>query len=91
MLVSDSNGKMTLKPESHGIRRDRYTTKAAIDDVPTVREPNEVKDILFQVGLNDLRRGFSPDEIQEQRFENANAVQPTFPKRQTTCHSTSAS
>ena len=33
--------------------------------MPTVTNPSEVKEIVFLVGLNDLRKGFNPKEIQE--------------------------
>ena len=51
------------------IKFDRYTTAEAIDNIPVVDDPNSVTDIIFQVGLNDTRRGLSTDWIRENILE----------------------
>ena len=54
-----------MKPEAHVIKADRYTINEAIDNIPTIDQPSNVKDIVFQVGFNDYRKGSPPQKIQE--------------------------
>ena len=43
----------------------RFTTAEAISDVPLIDDPDAVTDIIFHIGLNDTRRGFSTEKIRE--------------------------
>ena len=83
LLITDSNGKYLnpkrLKSEIHGVKYDRYTTKEAMDKIPKVSDPNEVTDIVFQVGYNDLRGGSTPEEVQESVLEVQLAYNKHFP------------
>ena len=54
--------------------------------IPFVHDPNQVTDIVFQVGLNDLRRGTSPDEIQEKTLEMQIKYNEKIPQRPSTPH-----
>ena len=69
LLITDSNGKdlevNTLKPESSGVKFKRSTTKSATEYVPKISEPEQVTDIVFNVGLNDFRDGDKPEKVQE--------------------------
>ena len=69
LFVSDSNGKEIrlgqLKPDARTTRATRYTIPDAIESVPNVRDPTAITDIIFQVGLNDLRKGCSPKVVEE--------------------------
>ena len=47
----------------------RYRVRDAIETIPWVSDTTKVTDIVFQLGLNDLRKGCSPDEIQEETLE----------------------
>ena len=70
IVVTDSNGKHLnmhkLKPELEGIWENRYELSEAINRIPKVADPEGVTDIVFQLGLNNLRRGMKPNEIQDQ-------------------------
>ena len=72
LLITDSNGKALnlgqLKPEAHVTRACRYTTKQATDSIPQIADPTAVTDIVFQVGLNDVRH-YSEKAIQEKYLE----------------------
>ena len=67
--MSDSNGDLLnlhqLKPGSLVTRTTRYYIKDATEQVPKMTHPDEIKDIVFQVGLNDLGHGHSPKAIRE--------------------------
>ena len=73
MVITDSNGKdldrNLLKPESYVVKNRRYTVKDATATIPWVSDTEKVTDVVFQVGLNDLRKGCSPDKIQEDTLE----------------------
>ena len=58
-----------LKPEAKVIIKDRYYVKDAIKMVPQLTNPEDVTDIVFQVGLNDFRSGLKAKEIQERTLE----------------------
>ena len=83
ILVSDSNGRYLnpkqLKPESEGIRKDRYTIDEAINNIPVLDSPEKVTDIVFQVGLNDSRRGASAEEIQNKMHKMQMQYNQKFP------------
>ena len=75
LFVSDSNGydidAKQLKPESRVHKDIRYTLETAKNVVPKVAKPHLVKDVVFQVGLNDVRNEDekmpkpNPEEIKE--------------------------
>ena len=68
LIVSDSNGNrlnlQQLKPGCLFTKCERFNLRDATNQVPKMTHPDEVKDIVFQVGLNDLRKGHSPKGIQ---------------------------
>ena len=59
LFVSDSNGydidAQQLKPESKVKKEIRYNLGSAKNVVPKLTKPELVKDVVFQVGLNDFR------------------------------------
>ena len=83
LLVTDSNGRNInphqLKPESKVIKHERFTVNEAIKNIPVTTKPNEVSDIIFQVGLNDIRHGFNPEEIRENAFKMQLAYFKKYP------------
>ena len=86
----DSNGKFIdkrLKPEALVIKAERFRVGTAIDTIPFVYNPEKVTDIVFQVGLNDLRRGNSHERIQEKTLEMQLKYNTKIPnaRQQLTC------
>jgi hypothetical protein len=83
LIITDSNGKYLnvdqLKPGSHATRVTRYTTKQAVTDIPKIPHPSKVEEIVFQVGLNDLRQGATPKEIQEDVLDMQLKYYKAFP------------
>ena len=71
LLVTDSNGSglnlhlLKTKPTDKVRREYRYTTSEASTNIPDVAQPEKVTDVIFQVGLNDMRRGSSATEIRD--------------------------
>ena len=69
LVVSDSNGSRLnlhqLKPEAQVIKAERFTVVEATDKIPNIDDHTNVKDIVFQVGFNDYRKGTTPETIQE--------------------------
>ena len=47
----------------------RFTTEEAINTVPEIDSPDEVKDIVFQLGLNDLRQA-TPNNVIQEKYLN---------------------
>lgn len=47
--------------------------------MPEIEKPEEVTDLVFQVGLNDARRGSTPEEIQDKAFDMQMAYNQRFP------------
>ena len=78
VLVTASNGKgidrSLLKPEAYVVKVLRYTIKEATDSIPWVSDKSKVTDIVFQVGLNDLRKGSTADEIQTKSRPNPDQI-----------------
>ena len=68
-----------LKPGEITKREFRHTIKEAIKAIPKVENPQEVKEVIFQVGLNDFRKGFSAKEIQENMLEMQIKYKEHFP------------
>ena len=90
LLITDSNGKdldvNTLKPESSGVKFKRSTTKSATEYVPKISEPEQVTDIVFNVGLNDFRDGDKPEKVQENYLDMQMCYNKHFPNaRQHIC------
>ena len=83
MLITDSNGKYInpdqLKLEARVIKVSRFTTVEAFDNVPQIESPEEVKDIVFQVGLNDLRQATPNRTIQENYLSMQLKYQRKYP------------
>ena len=73
LLVSDSNAKYLnleqLKPGSIVTKAKRYTIQEAARNIPPVSTPNSVVDIVFQLGLNDVRRGTPAENIKSEFFD----------------------
>ena len=83
--MTDSNGAninpQQLKPGAQITKITRYTITEATTNIPKIHKPEEIRDIVFKVGLNDLRKGSSPKQIQEgtldmqikyqEKFQNA--------------------
>ena len=83
LIVSDSNGDRLnlhqLKPGSLVTKATRYYIKDATDQVPKMAHPDEIKDVVFQVGLNDLGHGHSPKAIQEKTLNMQITYAEHFP------------
>ena len=83
LIVTDSNRKGLrlgqIKPEAKVTRVIRYTTQSAIDSMPNINDPLNVTDIVFQVGYNDSRKGFSPKEIQDKYLSMQMHYNQSFP------------
>ena len=83
ILVGDSNcrdiDRGILKPEAYVVKVQRYTIKQATDSIPWVSDKSKVTDIIFQVGLNDLRKGASADEIQDKTLDMQLKYNEHFP------------
>ena len=83
-LVTDSNGKglnlnLLKSGEDDRIERTyRYTVSEATHNIPKVDKPEEVTDIVFQVGLNDSRKGLSATEIRESTLKMQMKYQKHF-------------
>ena len=50
-----------------------------MENIPSIHKPDEVTDIVFQVGLNDLRKGATPKEIQEKTLDMQVGYLEKFP------------
>ena len=68
-----------LKPGETTKREFRYTIKEATKAIPKVDNPQEVQEVVFQVGLNDFRKGFTAKEIQENMLEMQIKYKEHFP------------
>ena len=68
-----------LKPGETTQREYRYTIKDAKKAIPTVEKPHEVKEVIFQIGLNDFRKGYTAKEIQENMLELQIQYKEHFP------------
>ena len=83
IFVTDSNGAglkpEQLKPEAHITKISRFTIKEAMENIPSIHKPDEVTDIVFQVGLNDLRKGATPKQIQEKTLDMQVGYLEKFP------------
>ena len=83
LIVSDSNGDRLnlhqLKPGALVTKATHYYIKDATQQVPKMSNPDEVKDIVFQVGLNDLGHGHSPKSIQEKTLSMQMKYAEHFP------------
>lgn len=84
LLIGDSN----LDPiEPHKLHRNRtciksrrYTIQEASENVMNCDKAEDVTDIVFNVGLNDMRRGLEPSEIRPKIFAMQSAYGKKFQK-----------
>ena len=60
-------------------RAKRYTIKEATESIPQIEDPTQIKDIVFQVGLNDFRKAHSAQEIQENYLDMQLKYHTHFP------------
>ena len=68
-----------MKPGTKAIREPAYTIKEATNNIPAVENPNEVEDVIFQVGLNDFRKGFNAKDIQDNYLDMQLKYKEHFP------------
>ena len=68
-----------LKPDAYVVKAQRYTIDKAAELIPWVKDPTKVSDVIFQVGLNDHRRGLTPEEIQDKTLELQMKYNEKFP------------
>ena len=85
LLVHDSNGSdvnpSLLKPGTRVTKALRYTTKLATEKIPKVENPDHVEDVVFMVGLNDLKDRedpLTPEELQDSALDMLLAYQKQF-------------
>ena len=75
VVVTDSNGRgldlnlLKPTPEVKIERVYRFTLPEAIETIPEIENPDSISDVVFQVGLNDSRRGLSADRIRNDTLE----------------------
>ena len=83
LFVSDLNAKyhnlQQLKPGSIVTKAKHYTVQEAAENIPRISNPNSVVDIVFQLGLNDVRRGTSAEKIKNDFFDLLLHYQNHFP------------
>ena len=83
LFITDSNGRYIncnrLNPQIRSTKFERFTIDKAIESIPHHAKPENVKEIIFQVGLNDLRRGLSPQDIQEKTLTMQMKYNEVFP------------
>ena len=81
--MTDSNGEDLkadlLKPGAEVRKKVRYTLTQVINFEPAVTNPEEICDVVFQVGLNDFRHGASEREILDQYYDIHLAYKKMFP------------
>ena len=75
------HGWRHLKPDARVTKEFRFNLKEAITRVPNkITEPENVTDIVFQVGFNDVRKSFlSPQEAQEKTLQMQQVYHEHFP------------
>ena len=83
VVITDSNGEclkaQELMPGAEVRKKVRYHLKEAMRLTPKVTKPEEIDDVVFQIGLNDLRGGFEAKEIVEKHFEMQVMYKRFFP------------
>ena len=83
VFVTDSNGDdidaPRLKPGAEVRKKTRYRIKEAIRLSPKVTNPHEINDVVFQIGLNDLREGLDHEEIADQYVDMQLKYKKQFP------------
>ena len=58
----------------------RYNLKEAIENIHPTRDQASVTDIVFQVGLNDSRNGWTANDLPEKYLEMQKRYREQFPK-----------
>ena len=83
LFIHDSNGQginpRLLRPGTKVESHLRFTTTEAKESIPVVKNPNEVTDIVFKLGLNDFRHGLDAEQICNSTFEMQIAYYAAFP------------
>ena len=83
VIIHDSNGEaldaQKLMPGAEVRKKARFNLKQVKNFIPSVYKPEEIDDVVFQVGLNDLRHGATPNEIVENLFEVQIQYKNLFP------------
>ena len=60
-------------------KKERFTLKQAKTFRPKVTKPEEIDDVVFQLGINDFNHGFSGTEIAEKFFDIQKQYKKQFP------------
>ena len=68
-----------LKPGTRVMRAKRSTIRKAMEYVPKIENPEHVEDVMFMPGLNDLRDGLTPEEVEEKTRDMLLLYQKKFP------------
>ena len=83
IVVTDSNGKklnaQQLKPGAEVGMKERFRLKQAIDQTPKVSNPQEIDDVVFQIGLNDFQDCLNQEEIIDKYFGMQMKYKKLFP------------
>jgi hypothetical protein len=84
LLVGDSNTGQIEPERLHKaqifMKSRRYDLKEASENVQHCESPEEVTDIVFHVGQNDIRKGLQPNEIQPKILQMQGAYHKRYPK-----------
>ena len=68
-----------MKPGTRVTRAKRSTIRKAIEYVPKIENSEHVEDVMFMLGLNDLRDGLTPEEVEEKTQDMLLLYQKHFP------------
>ena len=83
IIVADSNGKALnadqLKPGAEVRKKVRYNLTEAKRLTPKVTNPQEIDDVVFQLGINDFNDGLREEEIVQKLFDVQVQYKRLFP------------
>ena len=83
IYVHDSSGNQIAPHRIHHSKvchkSLRYNIKEAIRNVPTCDNPDQVTDVIFNVGLNDVRLGSNSDDIRNETFQMQHMYYKKYP------------
>ena len=83
IIVTDSNGKKLnadqLKPGAEVRKKVRFNLTEAKRLTPKVTYPEEIDDVVFQLGINDFNDGLREDEIVQKFFDVQVQYKTLFP------------
>ena len=85
LIITDSNGydlNLDLLKPYHNTKIERkykYVLSEASNEIPVVKNPNDITDIVFQVGLNDTRQGVSTKKVIENTSDMQTKYKNQFP------------